>query len=385
MERQPLKLIDLFEKKPKRCKYIIVVSLLLAMAIPIAVAADEATDSSAAFSCRPWEAAQGMFYSDPYWRGGDCASTVDLGDGRVLWLFADSYVGVKPPYRRDYCCVKMIRNCMGIQHGYDPSTADFAVYWRGTKDEPRPFFPNEDTSWFWPGNAVRIDSMLAVFLMRVCHSDSGLSFKTCGHAAFLISDLEDDPGNWTVSWLQLPDNPFGIMLGAATIVEPPYLYAFSVKEPGDHSMYLARWLTDSVLAGSTEAIEWWTGDSSAWVLQARMTSAPTMLFPDGATELSVVYDARADQYLSIQTVGFGAADVIMRTSPSLTGPWSPLQLVYQPPEKSKPNVIIYAAKAHPEISGADLIITYNTNAPTETIIADTTIYYPRLVRFDWND
>jgi hypothetical protein len=56
-----------------------------------------------------------------------------------------------------------------------------------------------------------------------------------------------------------------------------------------------------------------------------------------------------------------------------------------PPEKSKPNVIIYAAKAHPELSGADLIITYNTNAPTETIIADTTIYYPRLVRFDWND
>ena len=92
-----------------------------------------------------------------------------------------------------------------------------------------------------------------------------------------------------------------------------------------------------------------------------------------------------DQYLSIQTVGFGASDVMMRTSPSLTGPWSALQLVYEPPEKSKPNVMMYAAKAHPEMAGADLIITYNTNAPIEIIIQDTTIYYPRLVRFDWND
>ena len=76
---------------------------------------------------------------------------------------------------------------------------------------------------------------------------------------------------------------------------------------------------------------------------------------------------------------------MMRAAPSLTGPWSALQLVYQPPEKSKPGVIIYAAKAHPEITGADLILTYNTNAPEQIIIHDTTIYYPRLVRFDWID
>jgi hypothetical protein len=121
------------------------------------------------------------------------------------------------------------------------------------------------------------------------------------------------------------------------------------------------------------------------VPQAELTSEPTTLFPDGATEFSVLYDVRTDQYLSIQTVGFGACDVMMRTAPSLTGPWSALQLVYQPSEKSKPGVFIYAAKAHPEITGADLILTYNTNAPEQTLIQDTTIYYPRLVRFDWRD
>jgi len=364
---------------------IISVTLLLGWVAQMRVDAGEATGSTVPFTSRPWPAAQQMFYADPYWRGGDCASTVDLSDGRVLWLFADSYVGVRPPYRRIPGCVTMIRNCVGIQCGYDPSTADFTVYWRGTKDTPKAFFPAEDTSWFWPGNAVRIDSFLVVFLMRLCASDSGLGFITCGHAAFLISGLEGSPKEWSLTPLSLPDNPFGIMLGAATLVEPPYLYAFSVREPGDHAVYLARWHTDSMLAEQTDALEWWTGDSSAWVPQAKLTTEPTALFPDGATEFSVLYDVRTDQYLSIQTVGFGACDVMMRTSPSLTGPWSALQLIYQPPEKSKAGVIIYAAKAHPEITGADLILTYNTNAQEQTLIQDTTIYYPRLVRFDWID
>jgi hypothetical protein len=47
------------------------------------------------FTVRAWASGQGMFYAGSRWRGGDCASSVDLGDGRVLWLFADSYVGVR--------------------------------------------------------------------------------------------------------------------------------------------------------------------------------------------------------------------------------------------------------------------------------------------------
>ncbi len=365
-----------------------VLLLLVCMALINANAeagAGDAVKSRTQFTSSSWKSGQNMFYSDTFWRGGDCASTVDLGDGRVLWLFADSYIGVKPPYLRDICCVKMIRNCMGIQTGYDPSTADFKVYWPGTKDSPEAFFPAEDTSWFWPGNGIRIDDVLIVFLMRVCDSDSGLGFVTCGYAAFLISDIDGDPGEWSISRLELPDNPFGIMLGAATIFEPPYLYAFSVKEPGDHAVYLARWHIDSLLAGTTQAIEWWTGDSSAWVLESKMTRGPAVLFTDGETEFSIVYDSRTDQYLSIQTVGFGAADIMMRTSPALSGPWSALQLVYEPPEKNKPGVIIYAVKAHPELIGAGLIISYNTNASMEIIIADTTIYYPRLIRLNWSE
>jgi hypothetical protein len=371
-------------KKVKKWQYSVIGALLLmAILMPGRVDADDVDGVPTSFTCDLWPEGQKMFYSDPYWRGGDCASTVDLGDGRILWLFADSYVGIKPPYFRDYCCVDMIRNCMGIQRGYDPLTAEFTVYWRGTDVDPEPYFPSDDSSCFWPGNGVRIDDMLFVFLMQVCSSDSGLGFRTCGQAAFLIGNLEAEPLDWSISQLVLPDNPFGILLGAAILVEPPYLYIFSIREPGDHSIYLSRWHTDSVLAGRHEAIEWWTDDTTAWVPNSELISEPAELFPSGATEFSVVYDERIGQYLAIQIVGFGAGDVMMRTALSLTGPWSDRKLLFQPPEKAKPNIMIYAAKTHREIVGADLILTYMTNGPTQMIIEDSTIYYPRLLKLNW--
>jgi len=43
--------------------------------------------------------------------------------------------------------------------------------------------------------------------------------------------------------------------------------------------------------------------------------------------------------------------------------------------------MIYAAKAHPELTGADLVLTYATNGTDIGIVAnDNLLYYPRFVR-----
>ena len=55
--------------------------------------------------------------------------------------------------------------------------------------------------------------------------------------------------------------------------------------------------------------------------------------------------------------------------------------IYAPPEKNRPRVFIYAAKAHPELTGADLVLTYVTNSSElGDVIHDQTLYYPRFVR-----
>ncbi|MBF0531153.1 MAG: hypothetical protein HQK55_18175, partial [Deltaproteobacteria bacterium] len=47
-----------------------------------------------------WPEADRMFHSDPLWLGGDGAGSVDLGGGRVLWLFGDSFVTDQPGTNR---------------------------------------------------------------------------------------------------------------------------------------------------------------------------------------------------------------------------------------------------------------------------------------------
>ena len=51
--------------------------------------------SSLAQTVVPWPEADSLFRSDPLWLGADAAFSVDLGRGRVLWLFGDSFVASK--------------------------------------------------------------------------------------------------------------------------------------------------------------------------------------------------------------------------------------------------------------------------------------------------
>ncbi len=54
-----------------------------------------------------------------------------------------------------------------------------------------------------------------------------------------------------------------------------------------------------------------------------------------------------------------------------------------PPEAADPGVTEYAAKAHPELAGADIVVTYATNATElERLARDTALYYPRFVRVE---
>jgi hypothetical protein len=42
--------------------------------------------------------------------------------------------------------------------------------------------------------------------------------------------------------------------------------------------------------------------------------------------------------------------------------------------------MIYAGKAHPELTGADLVVTYATNTDWERCLDDPSLYYPRFLK-----
>jgi hypothetical protein len=116
---------------------------------------------------------------------------------------------------------------------------------------------------------------------------------------------------------------------------------------------------------------------------------PRALFADGQVELSVHYVSSLDRFVEVQMRGLWLSDprtaIGLRWAVRPEGPWSPLAAVYRPVESTLPNaadLIAYAAKAHPEQRGADVVLTYVVNDPRHATPADA-IYYPEPLRLSF--
>ena len=332
-------------------------------------------------ACAPlaaWPAADALFQNDPTWIGSDAAYSVDLGGARVLWLFGDTFVAKDASRSRSNAW--FVRNSVAIQSGsYDPSAAHATFYWRTTAGDATSFFPEDGANWFWPLGGARLPSRLVLFLLEEESTTSGLGFQAVGTKVVFVTNPDDDPSAWNVTSGDLPSFAFPVAFGAAVVTDGAYVYAYGDEEPGDHSVYVARFDASALDAGDASSPLFWT--NGAWAQAG--ASAPDVIFPGGAnppTEFSV--QKRADgSYLAVQSVGFGATTVAARTAPAPQGPWSETCTIYTPPEASRSDAIEYAGKGHPELAGGSLVVTYATNATDlSTLASDMSLYFPRFAR-----
>lgn len=361
---------------------------LLPWLLPAIVAqSTEADPPSAGFVATPWPEGDALFHQDPRWLGTDGAYSVDLGNDRVLWLFADSFVAKSAAHSRHESV--FVRNSVAIESGLDPAHARMRFYWRGTQSDPQSFFPEAKHQWYWPGAAARAGNRLVIFLMRVNPtSDPGaFGFVETGWDAIVVENPEADPPQWTIRRSEYPQNPFGIIVGSGGVLtDHDYLYAYGSHEPAAHDMHMVRWPLKAAEAADFSSPEWWDPAQSAWIPQANLHACPEALIPNGATEITVHFEPKLNAFVEMQTEGFWNAALTMRTAKRVTGPWSAPSKGYRPPESFIRDVFVYAGKAHPElrVPGADIILSYATNAlDLGRVVNDPTLYYPRLLKANW--
>jgi len=334
------------------------------------------------FEVSPWREADLLFRRDPHWLGADVASSVDLGGGRILWLFGDTWID--PTGRGKRKGAVMVSNSVAIQTGTDPTTAAISFHWaRAADGKPDAMFPDRGGESLWFGNGVRVRDRLILFFSRTLrNTGTGLGFESVGWTAVMVENPDADPSSWRTRTLETPANPLGIMVGFAGVVTlGDYVVALGSENPvKSHPIYAARWPAEEVRRGNLLHPEWWAGEPLGWVQDSSSTQR-WPLFENGQSDLSIHVDQATQRFLVVHTQGFGPADVMMRAAPTLTGPWSAPKLVYRPPEYYRPNVMIYAGKAHPELTGSNLVLTYATNSfQFAELLTDTLVYYPRFVR-----
>jgi hypothetical protein len=322
-----------------------------------------------------WPEADKLFHGDPRWLGADAAFSIDLGKGRVCWLFGDTWIAQKGAASRRHAW--FVRDTVGIENGYDPAHATMRFFWAAKGDgTPTEIFPSEGDTWMWPGSGIRVGSALVVFAGRFSpdRSKNSLGFKSAGWNAYLISDPDSDPSTWKPE--KVAEVHDTVVMASAVVRQGSYAYLFGESEP-QHDLYVARTSVDSLAKGRFDSLAWWTGREWSDDKAARRP-----IIHDAATESSVQPDPTGNGFIEVNSQGFGASEIVLRRAPKLTGPWSPAQMVYRPPESDEPDPFVYAAKSHVELRGADLILTYATNGFTDAVNDNMARYFPRFVRVE---
>jgi hypothetical protein len=316
-----------------------------------------------------------FFRNDKAWLGADGAASVDLGNGRVLWLFSDGFISADSSASRKNS--KMIRNSVAIQHGYDLNSASIQYHWDRSGNDPHSFFPEHGENWYWTGHGAMIGEKLILFLTKMKGVKTGLGFEAVGWVAVLVANPQEEPFRWKMKYLKGADT-FGTIVGSAAVLKDEnYLYAFSVLEPGTHEAYLLRWKIADVCNGNLAKPEWWF--KGQWAERKTKEPAPEALFI-GGTEYSVHWDAALKKYLQIQSHGFGAGSIGIRMADHLQGPWTDLHLFFTPDYRGFTKPFMYAAKAHPELNGGGLAITYNVNSfDFGELLENQDIYFPKFL------
>ena len=356
-----------------------------------------------------WDA---VFQRTEGWTGADGINTADLMDGRILWLFGDTWIG-DIQQGRHAPNSELVNNTLAVHEkpkaGYwmPPDLQAVRFYWGRTGQKNlawiRPDSGN-GSGWYWPaGNGLMVkdafDKFRLVFFMsqlaRSPDSNEMWAFYRSGNALVIVDNPDQAVPCWHIQKVSVSLNRSrGGKIGwGATLLSVPapeqtqgdYLYIYGIDESdiGNKKLILAR-----SPAGRVEDTDVWQAyhGNGAW------GSFASECFPIAehlATELSIepVVIGKTRWYVMVHSEdGFGSR-ILIRMAQHPEGPWSKSFPIYEVEDIRKDKALFtYAAKSHACISRpGELLISYVINAiDFEMIRHNADLYRPRFVRISLN-
>lgn len=295
------------------------------------------------------------------WTASDATISVPLPDGRVIWLFGDTYIDGYQAADTTLPCLFQVRNSMLVQDRQQPAELITILdnTETGVKRTPVKLDDNNAT-YFWPGHGYAEGDTAVIFWQQY----SGPDYT---HLANYVSKIYT-PGFLDASGIKelvaLP-LPSDVEYGTAVLVDSAdgyrYIYGFK-KDWIVNRPLLARSATDQDILEPWEFF-----DGSGWSSDVH---AAQPIFGDGQDYVSPSYSVIKIQnsyYLISQDIGFLTCglgrEIYAWKSDTPYGPFTGKTLLYTIEDKYKDSYMItYNATAHPEFTkDNELLISYNVN------------------------
>jgi len=353
----------------KRLVLLLPLVLLLGLVVALPPSAI-AVDGPAARLNSQWNA-----YGDQggHWTGGDSTVSVALPDGRVAWLFSDTFLGTVAADHSRPKNTPFLHNSIVVQQG-----GQFVqTVHGGTANAPSSLVNavNAD-EFYWVSSAVVQGGALKAFYGKYRKTADGgpLGFVRIGTAVvtyalpgLTVSSVTELTLDAKVGW------------GSAIVTDGGYDYVYGTEDTAGYKFaHLARVPTGN-LAG---AWEFWTG--SAWSAQDTQSAR---LFSGGGTEFSVV--RAGGQFVAVTQDGNTPFSpwIVAYTASSPAGPFAGPVYLHQAPESEASGgwQTPYDAQVHQEqATPGTLLLSYNNNTlNNDDNYLDARIYRPRFVDITW--
>jgi hypothetical protein len=323
--------------------------------------------------------------------GMDAAYSVPLAEGEgSLWLFGDTLLGTIGPdgtrhmdgFERNTALVTALepeRACTETVAFLPPGARA-----RELVPTRRPFLRWD--RFFWPLDGFTTeDGTTFLYFRKVRNSKEGLGFE--GLRTELYRLERDAAGRPRVRKLadlwgrDGKDHVFG--QGVYYDATERMVYTFGCKQTdilkdGRFSTCaLARVSVGDI--ANLEAYRYYNRERG-WIGDRRRASE---LFTNVVSEATVSWNRFLERYLIVHTESL-SSNVVLRTAPALTGPWSePIEVFRCQDPELDPEFGCYAGKEHHEWArNGDrvLFLTYASNAPTEVLLTSDRFYWPHLLR-----
>ena len=301
-----------------------------------------------------------LFTRNKGWTGGDATYSVDLKNGKTLWMFGDSFID-QVSEDRSRPTFRLINNSLVLQEGSTMTT-----FHGGSSAVPQAFAkPPEPENWYWPGDGTVANGKLYLFMHGFGTGGGGAwdFFRTS------VDLLVLDPETLVIEdQRRIFEDPL-ISWGAAVLEEDGLTYVYGVEsDDSGKRLFVARTNADL-----TAAWEYFTG--TGWSVDP---TEATSVF-NGISEQFSVFKDNGIYYLLTQDNFFGK-EIYLYTASSPEGEFEDRRVAYCTPETGG-DIFTYNAFAHSHIYQDSLLVSYNVNSFDYTdILENADNYRPYFVR-----
>jgi hypothetical protein len=281
------------------------------------------------------------------WITADLPASVDLRDGRVLWLFGDTWTGARAPDGGLAPGARLQHNSALVQTG---GCVDLV----GSAGAGWLTIPGTDDFW-WPAGGVVAGGQrgrtVDVFVTRVRRTGPGIfDFAAIGMDVVQLRRAD-------LAVIGVRPLPHQDRLWASSVVaDGDWLYLYGRDYTAGPSTYLAR-----VRAGDLDG-HWQFRSGRRW---SRDPARATPVLTAPPFNNPAVARLRDGRWLAIaKDREFDGTALIGWTARSPHGPWRATGPLIAAPTEGRPDEFTYLAAPHPQITLASkrLLVSWNLNS-----------------------